>query len=130
MREAVRAGLLSSAHDVSDGGLVCALAEAAIGGGLGCRVDLSPLIDRCASTAAEAPAGGGTEAAQFGEGTGGFVLSGERAALESLATDSVEVLLLGEVGGEAIEIAAGDRSLTLPLADAARAWRSLADRLA
>ena len=39
VREAVRAGRLASAHDVSDGGLACALAESAIGGGHGCRLD-------------------------------------------------------------------------------------------
>ena len=33
VRDAVRAGHLASAHDVSDGGLACALAECAIGGG-------------------------------------------------------------------------------------------------
>jgi phosphoribosylformylglycinamidine synthase subunit PurL len=119
VREAVRGGKLSSAHDVSDGGLACALAESAIAGGLGCEVDLQPLRERGCSP----------EQALFGEGPGGFLLSGERAALEALATDDVAVLYLGQVGDEAIEIAAGDRSLTLPLADAERAWRSLANRL-
>ena len=33
--------------------------------------------------------------------------------------------MIGEVGGAKIEIAAGDRSLTLGLADAEGAWRSL-----
>ena len=37
VRDAVRAGKLASAHDVSDGGLACALAESAIGGGIGCQ---------------------------------------------------------------------------------------------
>jgi phosphoribosylformylglycinamidine synthase subunit PurL len=110
VREAARAGKLSSAHDASDGGLACALAESAIGAGLGCRVDLQPLRERgCAS-----------EEALFGEGPGGFLLSGDASALEALGA-----VLLGEVGGKTIEIAAGDRSLTVPLADAERAWRSL-----
>ena len=46
----------------------------AIGGGLGCRVDLQPLRDRGCSP----------EEALFGEGSGGFLVSGERAALEAL----------------------------------------------
>lgn len=37
---AVRRGLVSAAHDVSDGGLGVALAEMAIGGGIGARIDL------------------------------------------------------------------------------------------
>ncbi len=110
VRDAVRGGRLASAHDVSDGGLACALAESAIGAGIGCRVDLQPLRDRGCSP----------EEALFGEGSGGFLVSGERAALETLGAT-----LLGEVRGETIEIAAGDRSLALPLSDAERAWRSL-----
>jgi phosphoribosylformylglycinamidine synthase II len=114
VRGAVRAGRLASAHDVSDGGLACALAESAIGAGLGCRADLQPLRERGCSP----------EEAMFGEGCGGFLLSGDRAALEALGA-----VHLGEVGGDAIEIAAGDRSLTVSLADAEEAWRSLGPRV-
>ncbi len=118
VREAVRAGKLSSAHDVSDGGLACALAESAIAAGRGCRVDLSPLLER----------GCTAEEALFGEGPGGFLVSGERDALESLAADGVEVLVLGEVGGDALELRAGP-ALLLPLAEARAAWLSLASRV-
>ncbi|HEY6144802.1 MAG TPA: phosphoribosylformylglycinamidine synthase subunit PurL [Solirubrobacterales bacterium] len=110
VREAIRAGRLSSAHDVSDGGLAVAVAESAIAGGHGCRVDLQHLRERGCSP----------EEALFGEGAGGFLVSGDRSTLEELGAT-----LLGEVGGEAIEIAAGDRSLTVSLGDAERAWRSL-----
>ncbi len=110
IRDAVRAGKLASAHDVSDGGLACALAESAIGAGLGCRVDAQPLRDRGCSP----------EEALFGEGSGGFLVSGERTALEEIGAT-----FLGEVGGATIEIAAGDRSIAVPLAEAERAWRSL-----
>ena len=115
VRNAVRAGKLASAHDAGDGGLACALAECAIGSGLGCQVDLQPLRERGCSP----------EEALFGEGPGGFVLSGEREKLEALADRGVEVLLLGKVGGDAVEIAAGDRSLSLDLGSAKSAWCSL-----
>ena len=118
VRDAVRAGQVASAHDVSDGGLACALAEASIGSGLGCKVDLQHLRERGCSP----------EEALFGEGVGGFLLSGKRAALESLANTGVAVLHLGMVGGEAVEIAAGDRSLTVALGAAESAWHSLAER--
>jgi phosphoribosylformylglycinamidine synthase len=114
VREAVRAGRLSSAHDISDGGLACALAESAIAGGIGCRVDVQPLRERGCSP----------EEALFGEGPGGFLISGERDALESLAAT-----VIGTVGGSSIEVAAGDRSLALGLAAAEDAWRSLGERL-
>jgi phosphoribosylformylglycinamidine synthase len=108
VRQAVRAGRLSSAHDVSDGGLACALVECAIGGEVGARVDLQPLRERGCSP----------EEALFGEGPGGFLLSGEREALEEIGA-----VFIGEVGGGGIEIAAGDRSIAIGLEDAAEAWR-------
>ena len=57
----MRSGAVASAHDVSDGGLACALAESAIAGGIGCRVDLDPLVEE---------RGGSGETALFGEGPG------------------------------------------------------------
>ncbi len=119
LREAVRGGRIESAHDVSDGGLACALAECSIAGGVGCRVDLSPLLDRGCSA----------EEALFGEGRGGFVVSGDRAELESLAGADLTVTLLGETGGGEISIAAGDVELSLRVEDAARSWSSLAGRI-
>jgi phosphoribosylformylglycinamidine synthase II len=114
LREAVRGGELSSAHDVSDGGLACALVESAIAGDVGFRVDLQPLRERGCSP----------EEALFGEGSGGFVLSGPREALERLGA-----VILGTVGGRTIELAAGDRSVGIGLDQAENAWRSLPSRL-
>jgi phosphoribosylformylglycinamidine synthase len=110
VRDAVRAGKLSSAHDVSDGGLAVALAESAIAGGIGCEANVEHLRER----------GAQPEEALFGEGPGGFVVSGERAVLEELGAT-----LLGKVGGSRIEIGAGDHSLGVSLADAASAFHSL-----
>ena len=44
--EAVRRGLLTSSHDLSDGGLAIALAESVLQGGTGASVDLTPMLDR------------------------------------------------------------------------------------
>ena len=41
LHAAMRAGIVASAHDLSDGGLAVALAESAIGGRLGARLDLA-----------------------------------------------------------------------------------------
>ncbi|HKH64698.1 MAG TPA: phosphoribosylformylglycinamidine synthase subunit PurL [Solirubrobacterales bacterium] len=111
VRDAVRAGKLSSAHDVSDGGLAVALAESAIAGGIGCEANVEHLRER----------GAQPEEALFGEGPGGFVVSGERAALEELGA-----VLVGTVGGKKIAIGAGDRSLSVNLTEARDAWQSLA----
>jgi phosphoribosylformylglycinamidine synthase II len=110
VRDAVRDGKLSSAHDISDGGLACALAECAIAGGVGCHVDVQPLLERGCSP----------EEGFFGEGPGGFILSGDRATLDSIGATPI-----GETGGTAIEIAAGNRSLAAGLSGAESAWLSL-----
>jgi phosphoribosylformylglycinamidine synthase II len=115
VREAVRAGTLSCVHDISDGGLACALAECAIAGGIGARVDLAPLVE----------AGASAEEALFGEGAGGFIVSGERTVLEGLDG----AVIVGEAGGERLVLAAGDQALEADLAAAAAAWRSLPERL-
>jgi phosphoribosylformylglycinamidine synthase len=114
VRNAVRTGKLSSAHDISDGGLACALAECAIVGDTGCEVKLSPLFKRGCSV----------EEALFGEGAGGFLVSGKRVVLEGLGA-----IFLGQTGGNQIEIAVGDRILAVPLSGAREAWQSLASLL-
>ncbi len=117
VREAVRAGRLSSVHDVSDGGLAVALAESAIGAGRGCRVDLAPLLGRGLSP----------EEALFGEGPGGFLVSGERAALE--AVRDVDVIVIGEVGEKRFELSAGESPIATAIDQLGAAWRSLGERL-
>ena len=83
VRQAVRAGALRSAHDVAEGGLAVALAEACLAGGLGASVDLSVLR----------PAG---EALLFGEGPGAFVVSGPEQSLRAFGAAAVRI---GTVGG-------------------------------
>ncbi len=45
VREGVRSGRIAAAHDASDGGIACALAECAIAGGVGAVVDLDGLVE-------------------------------------------------------------------------------------
>jgi phosphoribosylformylglycinamidine synthase II len=98
LREAVRGGELATVHDVSDGGLAVALAECCIEGGLGARLDL--------------PA---DEIELFGEGPGGVVVAGPRAAVDALPG----VRLIGEVGGASLEIGA---VASLPVAELRAAY--------
>jgi len=121
VRRAVRGGGLSAAHDVSDGGLACALAELAIAAAVGLEVDLDPLVEQ---------RGCSGESALFGEGPGGFVVAGSRSQLEALAAESgAPVLIVGSVGGERISISAAELELELTVADAERAWSSLGERM-
>jgi phosphoribosylformylglycinamidine synthase len=125
VRDAVRAGLVTSAHDVSDGGLAACVAESAIQGGVGATLDLEPLMRR-----AEVDA----RTALFGEGPGGVVVSGPRDSLLELSTTAngagVGFLALGTVGGGGIEIAAGTARIDISLEDARSLFDSaLAERL-
>jgi phosphoribosylformylglycinamidine synthase subunit PurL len=93
LREVVREGGLPTVHDISEGGLACALAECCIEGGIGARVRL--------------PAAGEVEL--FGEGPGGVVIAGPREAVEAVPG----ARLIGEVRGDALEIAG---TLRVPVA--------------
>jgi phosphoribosylformylglycinamidine synthase subunit PurL len=124
VRDLVRDGVAVAAHDVSDGGLACAIAEMAIAGKVGAELELDPLIER---------RGCSGETALFGEGPGGFLItvsSGDAATLtERARAAGVDAIGLGQAGGDRIELSAGERDASLGLADAERAWRSLPDRL-
>ncbi len=85
IRDAVRGGRLSSAHDVAEGGLLTAVAESCLAGGLGAELELD-VAD---------------EERVFGEGPGGFVVSAPEAALRELA-ERIPVTIIGTVRGESI----------------------------
>ncbi len=111
VRDAVRAGVLRSAHDVSDGGIACCVAECAIAGGVGATLDLEPLARR-------ADVDGRT--ALFGEGPGGIVVSGPRDALLELSGRAAGVgfLALGQVAGDDLRMAAPAARLDVSVEDA------------
>jgi phosphoribosylformylglycinamidine synthase len=120
VRELVRDGAARAAHDISDGGLACAIAEIAIAGGVGAELDLDPLIEL---------RGCSGETGLFGEGPGGILLTVDPAEIEALsgraADAGIDALRLGRAGGDRLEIGAGEREIALLVADAEAAWRSL-----
>jgi phosphoribosylformylglycinamidine synthase II len=125
VRDAVRGGLVRSAHDVSDGGLAACVAESALQGRVGVTVDLEPLMRR-----AEVDA----HTALFGEGPGGVLVSGPRDSLLELSARAnaagVGFLALGTVGGAGIGIAAGTARIDISLEDAGSLFESaLAEKL-
>jgi phosphoribosylformylglycinamidine synthase len=124
VRQLVRDGMVSAAHDVSDGGLACALAEMAIAGRVGIDVDLDPLVEL---------RGGSGETCLFGEGPGGVILAvAELPAAEVLRAaehPGVDAIDLGSATGDRLSISAAEQDLSVALADAERAWRSLAEML-
>jgi phosphoribosylformylglycinamidine (FGAM) synthase-like enzyme len=127
VREAMRGGALSSAHDIAEGGLAVALAECCLAGNMGAKVALdapalppSPLD----SPAASSPAG--VLERLFGEGPGGFVVSGARDVLLALAA-RVPLEILGTVGREELRIAVAEETLSATLAELAEAYGALAE---
>jgi phosphoribosylformylglycinamidine synthase subunit PurL len=98
---------------VAEGGLAVALAECALEGGLGARVDLSALGDDA-------------DAALFGEGPGGVVVAGPREAVEALDGATV----IGEVGGDLLELATPAGSLSVEVERARGVYeRAIPDRM-
>ncbi len=91
VREAVRAGELSSAHDVAEGGLLVAIAESCLAGGLGATVDPWPDSDPLPWLFGECPGGG-------------FVVSGSREAVDRLA-ERTPLTVFGTVGGDSLRAA-------------------------
>ncbi len=92
-------GLLSSAHDVSDGGLAVALAESAMAGGRGADVQLDSAVR--------------PSALLFGETTGRVILSfppENGARIRAAAAElGVPLAKVGSVAGVRLRISVGDR---------------------
>ncbi len=110
-RDAISSELLSSAHDVSDGGLAIAIAECAIIGGKGASISLT--------------VGDRWDAALFGESQSRIVVSLPEANLGELSqmaeSKSVPMKVLGTVGGGELSI---DDVVQLPLAEIDDAWKN------
>ncbi len=112
VRDAVRAGTLSSAHDIAEGGLAVALAECCLAGGLGAEVELGEEFWEAIPPLAPglglaSPATTAVTAALFGEGPGGFLVSGAQESLRELAEHApVQVRVIGRVGEDVLSIIA------------------------
>ncbi len=133
VRDAVRAGALSSAHDIAEGGVAVALAECCLAGGLGAQVELPEGLWEVIPLAPHQPGAGAPgstllTAALFGEGPGGFVVSGDAQALRALR-ERVPTVWIGTVGDDVLSIveagAPAGTMLTLTLDELARAHGAL-----
>ncbi len=122
VRGAVRVGGLSSAHDIAEGGLAVALAECCLAGGLGAEVRLDELLSR------RGRRGRGWRRSRsvdvlFGEGSGGFVVSGIPTGVRALGRrTTVRVLGDGRAARSCASTSASS-SLTATLAELARGAR-------
>jgi phosphoribosylformylglycinamidine (FGAM) synthase-like enzyme len=109
-REAIKKGLVSSAHDCSEGGLAIALAESCIKGKKGAEIDLKDKIR--------------SDALLFGESQSRIMLSLNPKNLTSLKEIAdkyqVPLLLLGSVQGEKLKI---NRLINIKVEQLKKAWK-------
>ena len=124
VRAQARKGTVGAIGDVSEGGMAVALAEMALTGNVGLRADLDGLVEA---------RGCSGESALFGEGSGGFVVAGDAAAVEGMlgaaGEAGVDAFAIGEAGGERVELNAAEAEISVALAEAAGAWHSLSERM-
>jgi phosphoribosylformylglycinamidine synthase len=106
LHAAIRAGLVQSCHDLSEGGLAVALAELCISGRLGLTVDALPHAD---------PA-----AALFAESAGRLVVEVRPDDLDELVTTLGDVHVLGTVSADPVLRLPGVRPI--PVADLVAAF--------
>jgi phosphoribosylformylglycinamidine synthase len=95
VREGIRMGLVRSAHDTSEGGLLVAILESAFGGNMGCRLVLERRGLRLDSLL-------------FGESAGRIVVSvapeGEDSLAKLAQVHRVPLTRLGVTGGQALRL--------------------------
>ncbi|NBT14177.1 MAG: phosphoribosylformylglycinamidine synthase, partial [Planctomycetia bacterium] len=119
--EAARAGVLSSCHDCSDGGLLTAVAEMAIAGGLGATIDLDAAPRDIAVPTAALPL-----ATAFTETPGRFICAVPAAVAERFAESMGNVpwaWLGGVTAAPTLDITAAGATIQVPVEVLARAWR-------
>ncbi|WP_185995261.1 phosphoribosylformylglycinamidine synthase subunit PurL [Nocardioides campestrisoli] len=109
--EASGAGVVTSAHDLSDGGLAQALAEASFKHGVGVEVSLAEV------------AGGDAFVALFSESTARALVTATDEQAEALtalaARHGVPVTAIGTTGGDAIAV---EGEFSVPVATLREAW--------
>lgn len=116
--EAIRDGLVRSAHDSSDGGLAVTLAECCFdNGGIGVNVDLGASRD--------SPLG--LEASLFGETASLVVISAEPGAesdlLRRAEAATVPMTVIGRTGGTRLYVRVnGEPALDIEVEEAERIW--------
>lgn len=112
--KAAELNLLNSAHDISDGGLACCIAEKAIAGKLGVNVNIELTGKR-------------NDVILFNESHSRVVVSCDPAKLNEVkalaAKYGMPVYNLGTVGGETFKLTVNNAQISLPLSDVTRSWR-------
>jgi phosphoribosylformylglycinamidine synthase len=124
--DAIRDGLVDSAHDCAEGGVAIAIAECCFdSGGVGVSVDLAAVSDL--------PAGFRLNGTLFGESASRLVVSTDADRLERLlaaaATAGVPAVEIGRTGGDRIRLAVdGVLAVDVLVGDAEQAWATAIEK--
>jgi phosphoribosylformylglycinamidine synthase len=110
VRRLIRARQVTACHDVSDGGLLVALAEMAMAGELGCTIELPTDVPR--------------HAWLFGEDQGRYLVTALSAGpiLEAAHAAGVPARVLGRTGGSALKLGDGPAISVERVRDAHARW--------
>lgn len=113
VRSYIESGAVKTCHDLSDGGLIAALADMAISGSMGANVDI------------EGPCP--LHGLLFGEDQARYLIAVDTATAEKIVSDAeatgVEASIIGTTGGDSLNV--NDGAINLPIAklrDAFEAW--------
>ncbi|HEX6959971.1 MAG TPA: phosphoribosylformylglycinamidine synthase subunit PurL [Ferrovibrio sp.] len=119
VRMLIGQGLVSAAHDCSDGGLAAALAEMALAGGMGAAVTLP-------AAPGDAGDGGDAFAMAFGEDQGRYVVTCPAESVEAVIAAAeaagAPVQRLGMTGGDELTFAGHGTISLQALRDAHEGW--------
>jgi phosphoribosylformylglycinamidine synthase len=115
--EIISLGLVESAHDVSEGGLACCLAESSF------------LSDKKTGLRVNLRDGIRSDAILFGETQSRIVITSKKQnhqkILELAKNKKVNAAVIGKTGGDRIVISHGDKKLIdVPVDEALKAWRN------
>jgi phosphoribosylformylglycinamidine synthase len=109
VRDLIIVGKVKSAHDATEGGLAVAIAECAITGNIGARIELS--TDEIDS-----------QNVLFGERSAAFILSSsEELTIES---NGIDIRKIGIVGGKSLEIKIGNNNLSVKVDELTHLYES------
>ncbi len=135
VRGLIRAGLVKSAHDCSEGGLAIALAESCFNPRkrFGAEIDLGGVEAPVSGATNPGNAAGRAATTLFNESQSRIIISIAPENLEKtmsiLRDTGVPFLQLGKVGGDELRIQVNDQKLAWPIADLYDDWWNSIRRL-
>lgn len=114
LQESAKKHVLNSAHDISEGGLICALAEKAVNGSLGCEVSIELSSER-------------EDFILFNESQARAIVTisegNKKEVLELAQKHNLPIYKLGEVVEGAFKVKANNESIVMNVSEIDKLWR-------